>query len=112
MVPIREIGWVLSEEIRWSQSRKSAGPNQRKSRSAATDNDITTDEVGRWAAYFNERGLQEARKACVEKKAAASVIRSWAMKLTRSFAKTGERLRSFTYACTRACGTLRLLVVS
>jgi hypothetical protein len=35
---------------------------------AATDNDITTDEVGRWAAYFNEQGLQEARKACVEKR--------------------------------------------
>ena len=36
MVPIREIGWVLSEEIRWSQSRKSAGPNQRKSRTVET----------------------------------------------------------------------------
>ena len=32
MVPIREIGRGLSEEIRWSQSRKSPGSNQRKSR--------------------------------------------------------------------------------
>ena len=31
MVPIREIGWGLSDEIRWSQSVKSTGPNQRKS---------------------------------------------------------------------------------
>jgi len=31
VVPIREIGWVLSEEIRWSQSTKSSGPNHGKS---------------------------------------------------------------------------------
>ena len=35
---------------------------------AATDNDITTEEVGRWATYLNEQGLQDARKACVEKR--------------------------------------------
>jgi hypothetical protein len=35
VVPIREIAWGLSGEIRWSQSRKSTGPHQRKSRSLA-----------------------------------------------------------------------------
>ena len=29
---MREIAWGLSGEIRWSQSRKSTGPHQRKSR--------------------------------------------------------------------------------
>jgi hypothetical protein len=33
----------------------------------AKDDDITIDEVGRWASYFSEQGERIARKSCVDK---------------------------------------------